>query len=189
MPEVFILESSENPSNRQPPPFDNDRYTPEPNGTNQQPFRSSSPPIKTSRNRPEMYHLNAPDDKPQPMATSLDEPQSYSPANPNDHGSSPTFPGNNRVSPVPRSNLKKPGPEMYYLVGKDDSRQQSAPIKTTRFNDQPTRYDIGHDSPDQPGKVTVFTISSNNDENHPPPASPPVGLKDIFHTEIFFLFV
>ena len=174
MPEVFILDSSEHHPNRQPSPFNNDRYTPVPNEINQQPFRSSSPPIKTFQARPELYHLNAPDDKPQPMPMSLDEPQSYSPTNP----------GNNRVSPLPRSNLKKQGPEMYHLVGIDDSGQQSAPIKTTRFNDQPTRYDIGHDSPDQPGKVTVFTISSNNDENIPPP----VSLTGIFHIEIFFLF-
>lgn len=181
MPEVFILESAENPSNQQTIRFEKDRYTPPVSDEiDQQPFRSSS------QTRPELYHLNGPsNDEPQPMAIPFDQPQSYSPVNP-----SPTFPGNNRVSPLPRSNLKKQGPEMYHLVSKDDPRQQSPPIKSTRFNDQTTRYEIDHDSSDQPGKVTVFTISANHDENNrlPPPASPPVSLMDTFPIKIHSLF-
>lgn len=188
MPEIFVLQSSENHPNRQPSPMDKDRYTPVPFEANS-PFRSSSPlPMNSTSNRPEFYHLNGPQDKPTlalppPTPTSFDQPQSY-PNNQNDHRSSPTFPVNNRVSPLPRSNLKKQGPEMYHLAAKDDAQQPIGPPKTTRFNEQATRYDDNDDRNDPanpPGKVTVFTISAARDENNPPPppASPPVSSQEI----------
>ena len=189
MPEVFLLQSSENRSNRQASPMDNDRYTPLPTETNPS-FRSSSPPLKSTSNQPEFYHLNASHDKPaRPLPPPSPPPMAMSPGptNDNDYRSSPTLPVNNRVSPLPRSNLKKPGVEMYHLAAKDDVQQSLGPPKTTRFNDQPTRYDDdNHDPSHQPGKVTVFTISAANEGNNPP-ASPPVSSIELDDSDKIFL--
>lgn len=184
MPEVFVLQPSNNHHDRLQSPsiVDNDRYTSMPyeksSGQkpevyhiqgktdsesihNEQPYKPTSSPMKnsypTSSNGIELYHITRVDDKD-------DIP---------DQRSSPAFISNNRISPTFQPNSSGLGPEMYHIQGGDeDNRRLSPPLnnkpKTTTFNDNLTSYD--DDNNDQ-RKVEVYMLTATEKENISPPIS------------------
>jgi hypothetical protein len=187
MPDVFVLQATEKPPNYRPSSaiIDEDRYTSMPyekpneqkseiyhvggkNGNepthDQEPYKSSSSPInnfdRESRNRPELYHLKPADDD--------DNIPNRDP--------SPSVINSNRISSTPFQNSTKQGVEMYYVQAENNNSRQSSPVNKTKFND-----DIAHDDDHDQRKVTMFMLTTTDQENVAPASriqrtpSPPVS--------------
>jgi hypothetical protein len=130
----------------------------------QEPYKSSSSPINNfdpeSRNRPELYHLKPADDN-------------YDIHN---RDPSPSVINSNRISSTPFQNSNKQGVEMYHVQAENDNSRQSSPVNKTKFND-----DITHDDDHDQRKVTMFMLTTTDQENVAPASriqrtpSPPVS--------------
>lgn len=199
MPEIFALQTPENHNDHRKLSTINesDRYTPKPYGNSngrkpeiyhlgakddsEEPHKSSSPPIKSSRppyspplkdshrssgNGPEFYHLKLGDDD----------------KDIHDRHPSPAFVSNNRVSPAPNHNINGQGPEMYYIqLGNDNNNRTKSPPINDNYQKKKFNDNITHDDHDQK-TVTMYVLAATEQENLPPSSrvqqrtpSPPVN--------------
>ncbi|CAF2765261.1 unnamed protein product [Rotaria sp. Silwood2] len=177
MTDSFTPRRAQNNYDRYPSPsiVDNDRYTPPSfensnrkkpeiyhiGGKNYQkpiddepPFRSSSPPIKSSypstSNGPELYHLKAVENHDKI----------------HDRHSPSVFSNNTRVSPIPLSNFSERKIEMYHLKTTNENVRRSPSItksyEKTTFNDNNMNYNNYGQQ-----KVTMYLLTSTDRENLP----------------------
>lgn len=131
------------------------------------PYKPSSPPIQISYpstgTGPEMYHLTTNPDNSHP---------------PTRHPS-PAIRTANRVSPMPMDTSDGQHPVVYSIQLRDENHPQ-----TLTVNHSPTRTQVHntvpYDDHHEPGKITMYSIATENRENHPPATfrertpSPPV---------------